>query len=139
MTRDEFQEIVDEITGGEYYPPQRKNKSKRIDGRNGYYGPTLKLTVEWMTGGAWGGNCWNDREPSSYGPDPDPEPDLAVLDNILERVAPTIGFLQYKQLMQKVKRESRTEYEYYGNHTSYASKEISVEDIWEFLVEKGYV
>lgn len=139
MTRDEFQKIVDEVTGGEYYPPERKNKSRGIEGRKGYYGPTLKLKVEWLTGGAWGGNCWDDSDPSSYGPEPDPEPELEQLDTILEKVAPTIGFLQYKTLMQKVKRDARTEYEYYGNHTSYGIKEILVEDIWEFLQEKGYV
>jgi len=139
MTRDKFQKIVDEITGGEYYPSQRKNKSRGIEGRSGYYGPKLKLKEEWMTGGAWGGNCWNDSDPSSYGPDPEKEPEFEQLDEILERVAPTIGFLQYKQLMQKVKYDTRTEREYYGNHTSYASKEISIDDIWDFLVEKGYV
>ena len=139
MTREEFQKIVDEITGGTYYPPKRKNTKQGISGAKEYYGPTLKIKVEWMTGGAWGGNCWDDSDPSSYGPDPDPEPEMETLDAILEKVAPTIGFLQYKQLMQKVKRDTRTEHEYYGNHTSYASKEIIIEDIWEFLVEKDYV
>jgi len=139
MTRDEFQKIVDEITGGEYYPPQRKNQSRGIKGRSGYYGPKLKLKVEWMTGGAWGGNCWDDSESSSYAPDPEKEPEFEQLDEILERVASTIGFLQYKTLMQKVQYDTSTAYEYYGNHTSYASKEISIDDIWDFLVEKGYV
>jgi hypothetical protein len=139
MTRDEFQKIVDEVTGGEYYPPQRKNKSRGIEARKGYYGPKLKLKVEWMTGGAWGGNCWDDSDPSSYGPDPEKEPEFEVLDEILERVAPTIGFLQYKTLMQRVKYDTRTVYEYYGNHTSYGIKEILIEDVWEFLQEKGYV
>lgn len=139
MTREEFQKVVDEITGGEYYPPERKNKNRRIEGRKGYYGPTLKIKVEWMTGGAWGGTCWDDSDPSSYGPDPEPEPEMETLDAILEKVAPTIGFLQYKQLMQKVERDTRTEYEYYGNHTSYATKEILIEDVWEFLKEREYV
>jgi len=139
MTRDEFQKIVDEITGGEYYPPKRKNKNRGIEGRSGYYGPKLKLKEEWMAGGAWGGNCWDDSDPSSYCPNPDKEPEFEVLDEILERVTPTIGFLQYKTLMQKVKYDTRTEYEYYGNHTSYGIKEILVEDIWVFLQEKGYV
>lgn len=139
MTREEFQKIVDEITGGVYYPPERKNKSRGIQGRKGYYGPTLELTVTWMTGGAWGGNCWGESDPSSYCPEPEPEPELVDLDAILERVAPTIGFLQYKQLMQKVTYDTRTEYEYYGNHTSYASKTISIEDVWQFTVDKGYV
>ena len=138
MTREEFQKIVDEITGGTYYPAKRKNP-KTGEGNKAYTGPTLKIKVEWMTGGAWGGNCWDDSDPSSYGPDPQPEPEMVTLDEILEKVAPTIGFLQYKQLMQKVKYDTRTEYEYYGNHTSYASKEISIDDVWEFLQEKGYV
>lgn len=129
MTREEFQKIVDEITGGELYPANSKS----------YRGPTLKIKVEWMTGGAWGGNCWDDSDPSSYCPEPNPEPEMELLDQILEKVAPNIGFIQYKTLMQKVKRDTRTEFEYYGNHTSYATKEISIEDVWVFLQEKGYV
>ncbi len=137
MTREEFQKIVDGVTGGEYYPPERKKSD--ISNRKGYYGPTLKIKVEWMTGGAWGGNCWDDRDPSSYQPDPQPEPEFDFLDTILEQVAPSMGFIQYKKLMQKVKYDTRTEFEYYGNHTSYASKEILVEDVWEFLMERNLV
>jgi len=139
MTRDEFQKIVDEITGGKYYSPERKRKNTGIQGRKGYYGPTIELKVEWMTGGAWGGNCWDDSDPSSYCPEPDKEPELEHIDQILEKVAPTIGFIQYKTLMQKVEYDTRTELEYYGNHTSYGIKKILIEDIWEFLQEKGYV
>ena len=137
MTYEEFQKIVDEVTGGEYHPPKRK--SVNYGQHEGYYAPTTKLKVEWMTGGAWGGNCWDNSDPGNYTPDPEPEPELKHLDLILEKVCPNITFMQYKVLMQKVKYDTRTEHEYYGNHTSYASKEILVQDIWNFLLEKNLV
>jgi hypothetical protein len=139
MTREEFQKIVDEVTGGEYFPPERKNKNRGTENRKGYYGPTTKIEVEWMTGGAWGGNCWDDSDPSSYSPAPDPEKELKDLDAILEKICPDISFMQYKVLMQKIKYNTRSVSEYYGNHTSYASKEILIEDIWNFLEERGLV
>lgn len=139
MNREQFQKIVDKITGGEYYPPKRKNPKLATISKGGHRGPTIKLKVEWMSGGAWGGNCWDDSDPGSYCPTPDDEPEMVELDQILQQVAPTIGFLQYKQLLQKVKRDHRIEHEYYGNHTSYTSKEISIDDIWDFLQETGYV
>ncbi len=139
MTREEFQKIVDEITGGEYIPAVRKNEAKGIKGSKASYGPTVKISKEWMTGGAWGGNCWDDSSPSSYCPEPDKEPEMDELDIIIEKVAPNMGFIQYKNLMKKVSYSSKTIHEYYGNHTSYGTKEILVEDIWEFLKERGYV
>lgn len=138
MTREEFQTLVDEITGGEYIPAVRKNSAKGIAGSEAIYGPTTKLSEQWITGGEWGGNCW-DGEPSSYGPTPDQEPEFTHLDTILEKVSPNIGFLQYKKLMTKVSYKNTTSYEYYGNHTSYGNKEILVEDIWNFLKQQGYV
>lgn len=139
MNREEFQKIVDEITRGEYYTPERKNPKLATISKGGYRGPTIKLKVEWMTGGAWGGNCWNDCTPDSYCPEPSAEPEMEELDQILQKTTPNISFLHYKQLLQKVKRDSRVEYEYYGNHTSYASKEIVIDAIWDFLQETGYV
>jgi hypothetical protein len=138
MTREEFQKIVDEVTGGEYHPPVRENKTNGIVEQKGYFGPTVKIREKWLTGGDWGGNCWS-NERTGYGPDPEPEPELTQLDAILEKIAPTISFLHYKQLMKKVTYDSHTKYEYYGNHTSYGIKEILVEDIWQFLKEHGDV
>jgi len=137
MTYEEFQKIVDEVTGGEYHSPKRKSVNSGHS--KGYYAPTTKLKVEWMTGGAWGGNCWDDSEPGNYIPEPQPEPELEQLDLVLEKVCPNITFMQYKVLMQKVTYNTRTENEYYGNHTSYAFKEILVKDIWDFLLEKNFV
>ena len=137
MKREEFQKIVDDVTGGQYYPAVRENKAKGIKGQKSYHGPTVKITKKWITGGDWGGNCWG--EPTNYRPDPDPEPEFTDLDKILETVAPTITFLQYKKLMEKVKYDNIREYEYYGNYTDWGVKEILVEDIWKFLKEHGYV
>jgi hypothetical protein len=138
MNRHEFQKIVDEVTGGEYYPAVREDKKNGIKGQKSYYGPTVRLKQKWITGGDWGGNCWSE-ERSGYGPTPDPEPEFNDLDQILEKVAPSMRFLEYKNLMSKVKYSDHTEYEYYGNHTSYGIKELKVDDIWDFLKERGYV
>lgn len=138
MTREEFQKIVDEVTGGEFYPAVRENKAKGIVGQKSFFGPTIKIRKKWITGGDWGGNCWSD-ERTGYGPDPEQEPEFTELDVILEKIAPSISFIQYKLLMSKVVYDSHTEYEYYGNHTQYGIKEINIDDVWNFLKEKGYV
>mgnify|MGYP003681964579 CR=1 FL=1 len=118
MTRNEFQKLVNEIVLG--------SSTKAT---------VNQLEITWMTGGAWGGNCWDDSDPGSYCPDPEPEPEFTDLDQILEKIAPNLTFLQYKRLMSKVQYDTSTNHEYYGNHTTYASRSIQIDDIWDFLEE----
>jgi len=138
MNRIEFQEIVDKITGGTYYPPKRKSTRVNFDGHSGYYGPTLELKVKWVTGGEQGGNCWDD-EFVSCGVGADIEPEFKQLDEILTAISPGITFLQYKSLMTKVVYDTESENEYYGNYTAYGTKKISIDDVWKFLEEQGLV
>ena len=134
MTRDDFQKLVDGVTGGEYHPPKRKSYTGR-----GQMLPTRELSVKWMCGGAWGGNCWDDAEPEAYIPKPQQEPEFKELDKILEKVCPNIGFLLYKELLALVEYDTYTEHEYYGNYTTYNTKRISVDTFWDFLKEKNLV
>ena len=121
ITREEFQGIVHEIAG-------KKDKRDRET-----------LQVRWMTGGAWGGNCWGDRDPSSYQPDPQPEPEFEELDDILLRVVPNLSFLQYKKILKLIRYDTKMEHEYYGNYTTYGMKEIQIQDIWRALKDMNVV
>lgn len=112
MNRDEFQFIVDEFTGEEN---------------------TSVISEIWCVGGVGGGNCWTDD--GHYDLAADPEPDLEVLDKILERAAPNITYLQYKKLSKMIKTEDYSQNEYYGNYTNYRKKYISVDDIWNMIME----
>jgi hypothetical protein len=132
MNREEFQEIVDEIAGKE------RIYSAKLKWNDFRYQSRTILTVEWATGGYSGGNCWDDSDPQPYYTG-NVEQNLHDLDKILEKVCPTISFLQYKLLCENIKYGTRTEYEYYGNSTTYSTKSISVDDIWSFLVEKNLV
>lgn len=134
MTREEFQKIVDEIAGEEYV-----HSMPYKFGVKGHYIPRTTLKIEWSTGGYEGGNCWDDTEPRYYS-NGDCEPEFSDLDNILGKVCPQIGFLQYKALCKEViTYNTRSESEYYGNSTDYSSKSISVNALYNTLVSKGLV
>lgn len=93
------------------------------------------LYVEWSTGGASGGSCWNDDPAESYWSSSSPE-ELTLLDSILERFCPNMSFLQYRKLTNTVcKSGTRTENEYYGNYTNYAFRMVILEDLWNYLEE----
>ena len=61
--------------------------------------------------------------------------ELEALDKLLESSCPEITFLQYKKLLRLVKHDTRTENEYYGNSTNYATKTIALRDVYQFLKE----
>src|ERR1017187_5281358 len=89
-----------------------------------------RLYVQWSTGGKEGGNCWNNDEPQHYTSDNSPE-DLQILDSVLEKICPTITFLQYKNLYNTVtKHDTYTESEYYGNSRGYSTKTILVKELF---------
>lgn len=93
------------------------------------------IKVEWRVGGQGGGSCWDDGETDRHYPlDADPEEELTELDKILEIFAPNLTFLQYKKLTREVvTRGSRTQNDYYGNYTSYASKSVNLEVLYRFI------
>ena len=62
------------------------------------------------------------------------------LDKVLQLVAPSITHLQWIELTTKVIREDEeTDYEYYGNYTSYAYQMVTVRDLFDKLVEMGLI
>ena len=101
-----------------------------------WFGDTNYYSVEWRTGGMSGGNCWGD-EPS-YSVDADEVPEMTMLDEFLEEICPEITFLQYKRVMRElIESDSRTEYEYYGNHTNYGIRRVNFRKLYDRLVEVG--
>jgi hypothetical protein len=98
-----------------------------------------RLYVEWSTGGISGGSCWESSDPQPYTSNSQPK-ELAILDAILEEICPNISFLQYKNLTSTlVKCDTRSECEYYGNQTDYATKSVDVKDLYDYLSNKGFL
>jgi hypothetical protein len=94
------------------------------------------LYEQWVTGGQGGGSCWGDDADRPV--EPEPEPEFADLDAILETICPNITFLQYKSVVASVvRRGDRSVREYYGNYTDYGVKTVRLGDLYEKLREKG--
>ena len=114
-----------------------KNQYSRYEDLDGFRSDA-KLFVEWVSGGTTGGNCWN--EGGHYSVDGDPPEDLDGLDLILEKCRPTLGFLEYKVLTKTlIKLGSRHQSEYYDNSTDYMSKTIVLQELYNYLLEKGWL
>ena len=96
------------------------------------------LVKEWVSGGTGGGNCWCNGE-DHYRRDPEPEPEWTNLDYLLIVFAANITYLQYRQIESKVYNGSYEEDEYYGNSTIYIYKTLKLSDLFELLVEFGYI
>lgn len=158
MTKKEFEEKVVELSkssddGYELITLGLVDASKRGWGGNyweevGHYNSSKQYTkfkkvlkVEWYTGGVSGGSCWDDGDSTHYFEASNKPPkELKFLDEILEHFNPNINFLQYKNLYNKlVKHDSRTQGEYYGNSSSYASVQIELDDLYEYMKEKGWL
>lgn len=98
-----------------------------------------RLFVEWSTGGVSGGSCWESSDPQPYTSHDKPK-ELQILDVILERICPTISFLQYKALYkQLVKYDVRTENEYYGNSTDYANLQVDLKELFDYLEDHYFI
>lgn len=98
------------------------------------------IGVQWTTGGAEGGNCWNDKPPESWRLEGEPEKELEALDKILEHFKPDITFIQYKRLCQElVVRGKRRYNEYYGNYTDYAHKYVKLRQLYKHMKDQGWI
>lgn len=96
------------------------------------YGSPDQYEVSWVSGGMCGGNCWGDHADSEVSAEA--EPDLTKLDELLEQVAPHMTVRQYKQLLaQVVQRDDRSDYEYYGNYTTYGVKLVKFDTLYQAL------
>lgn len=92
------------------------------------------LSVEWTTGGVTGGNCWGGE--ANVPVEPEAEPDLEILDEILEKICPEINVFLYKRLCKKVITEDKyTDNQYYGNCYYKKKKTLNLDALYEFLNE----
>jgi hypothetical protein len=67
----------------------------------------------------------------------EPEPSLELLDQFLDEVCPDLTARQYRQLLAEVPyRDSYTDYEYYGNHTTRGKKVVSFKDLYKWLCQE---
>lgn len=98
------------------------------------YGTEDHYEVTWISGGVCGGNCWGDSADQEVSPES--EPDLPLLDELLDAVAPGLTVKQYKSLLAHVvQRDEQSEYEYYGNHTTYSIKRVNFNTLYITLQE----
>lgn len=98
------------------------------------YGTEDHYEVTWVSGGMCGGNCWGDSADSEVSAEAEPE--LTKLDELLENVAPRMTIKQYKQLLSEVvQRDDRSDYEYYGNYTTYGVKRVQFDQLYQVLQE----
>lgn len=106
---------------------------------NGNY-PEL-ITKDWTTGGRTGGGWDRDNDESTYRPrKAEPEPEIEAVDQILELFYPTIGFIQYKMLVNQLVTVTEHEMpDYYGNDEEYSRKRLSLEEFYSYLVDKGWI
>lgn len=135
MTYDDFLQLLSElkisVVDDIKTDPYRSRKN--LDPKAPY------LQVQWHTGGMSGGNCWDSSEPRPYTSDEQP-PELGDLDKVLERLQPSITFLQYKKLCsQLLITGSYSHNEYYGNSSDYAYKAVSVPELYAYCKDQGWI
>lgn len=114
----EYSHYKDEL----YEYSNRKTQPKKIE--------EIRLTHKYETGGVSGGSCWDDSDPQSYTVS-DPDDKFEILDYLLSELNPRISFLQYKKLEGQIKREEKTDQEYYGNRTEYVVLSIPLQLIYD--------
>lgn len=96
------------------------------------------VSVDWVTGGMTGGNCWGDSADRAVSADPPAE--LEDLDRILEAVSPDISFLKYKNLCAEIVRTHEyTNSEYYGNYYEHMVKYVLFQDLYDALKKRGMI
>jgi len=87
----------------------------------------------WSLGGSWC-NCWGDSGSVSGEPVPS---SFTELDMLLEKICPTITFLQYKNIFsQCVETKTYTEGDYYGGSVEYAKYKCDLEKLFDLLKDK---
>ena len=109
-------------------------KGNKVLSKNGLY-------VEWRIGGIGGGSCWGtENNDPHYALSGDDEPDFIELDSFLEKVCPSMTFLQYKNIISRcLKSYEYTITEYYGNNSVYKVKWICLENLYNILIEKNII
>lgn len=129
LTREKFQDIVNEIGGG----PTKVGRGKKAT----YY-DIEKFQENWISSGVTGGDCWGNEANRPIDPDPEPKA-IENLDILLERVCPNISYIKYRRIESLIKYDEKDEPDYYGNRTVISSKSINIQRLWEYLTESGTV
>lgn len=102
------------------------------------HGDESHYKVEWIMGGLTGGNCWGDS--ANQAVEPEPEPDLPLLDELLENICPDMRVKDYKQiLVEVVCRSEHSSYEYYGNYTTRGTKTVWFSQLYRELCDRNLI
>lgn len=97
----------------------------------------ISTKVEWCTGGVSGGSCWDSSNPSAYSSD-ETKPDNNALTEILEKLFPDISGIKVIKILKHPElyiRDTRTDYQYYGNRDDYETEELNLKVLYEILYE----
>jgi hypothetical protein len=104
---------------------------------DGYYNPDDDtLVYEWVSGGQSGGSCWGNEY---YAQSPEQPPTLTIIDFVLESLAPTITYLQYRRVAAAMVSGDKRSNDYYGNYTNYEIRKITIPALYEALTGMGYL
>lgn len=97
----------------------------------------LKYIVDMVeTGGHSGGSCWEDSNPMVYST----SNSLGRFENlskVVRATMPDISFMEYEGVLDLVKRDDHTDYEYYGNSTQYACQYVELKELYLYLSDIG--
>lgn len=88
------------------------------------------IYMRWESHGYSGGNCWDDSDPEPY---ENEKPEFKVLDLVLAELKPDISYLNYKKVQNLIKSNENTEWEYYGNSTTYGIQYVVLSELENFL------
>jgi hypothetical protein len=90
----------------------------------------------WSLGGDWC-DCWGGGG-TVHGDTP---PDgIRLIDDLLEKVAPNITFLQYKKISNEcVEIDEYNENDYYGGSVAYARHMVNIPALYDYLIENELI
>ena len=97
------------------------------------------VSVKWCTGGISGGSCWSTDEDHHYATTGEEEPDFNDFENLILHFYPNITFVEFRNIRGLIKQNDWTEDEYYGNSTNYSERYVYLEDVYNWLIDKGYL
>lgn len=91
-------------------------------------------SMSWCTGGCWK-DCWGGSTPAI----PEEPYEFTELDELLEEIAPTLSYLQYKRIRRDcVDTHTYGQNDYYGGGTTHCQWTCDLEKLYEILKEYGY-
>jgi hypothetical protein len=95
------------------------------------------IHIDWTIGGYAGGSCWGDKP---YPREVEKEPEFEALDMVLELFCPNITLFQYKKLIKELVHYSKSYCpDYYGNNLEEAHKTVGLKELYDYIVNKGWV